>query len=280
MITTVREERMVVVSDVHLGNPLYRARRPFVEFLKFALNHEYSVCLNGDGVDILQTSVGRLTRDLSEAASIFAKFGRRNLRVYYTVGNHDIVLEHFLDDWGIVRCVPFLNVLSGDKRIRVEHGHVYDEMFVRYPRTFEIMTALGGFALGLHPRVFHSFKIFNTALIKAGELRWKFVTKVTDEADALAEQIPGEKGVFLRDAKEISERGFDTVIFGHTHRAGMIELGEGRRYYNTGAWQTNPHFAEIISGEVNLYPVLGAEGAVSGAWSRGRGSWMMQRISD
>ena len=271
---------MVVVSDVHLGNPLYRARRPFVEFLKFALSHEYSVCLNGDGVDIMQTSVGRLTRDLSEAASIFAKFARRNLRVYYTVGNHDIVLEHFLDDWGIVRCVPFLNVLSGTKRIRVEHGHIYDEMFMRYPKTFEVMTLLGGFALGLHPRIFHTFKIFNTALIAAGELRWHFVTKVTDEADDLATQIPGEKGVFLRAAREISERGFDDVIFGHTHRPGVVDLGHGRRYINTGAWQSNPHFAEIVGGDVNLYPVLGAEGAVSGAWSRGRGSWMMQRVVD
>src|SRR5439155_643968 len=65
LITTVREERMLVVSDVHLGNPLYAARRPFVDFLRFALDREYPVCINGDGVDIIQSSVPRLARDLT-----------------------------------------------------------------------------------------------------------------------------------------------------------------------------------------------------------------------
>jgi UDP-2,3-diacylglucosamine pyrophosphatase LpxH len=270
MITTIHEERLAVVSDVHLGNPLFRARRPFVEFLEFALANEMPVCLNGDGVDILQATVGRLTRELSDCARYFARFAQRKIAIYYTIGNHDIALEHFLDDWGVVRCAPFLDVRSGDKRIRVEHGHLYDEMFVHYPRTFGVMTILGAIALKVHPGAYHTFKGFNTALAWVGEQRWSSAAE--DDADVLAKQIPGEKAAFVRAAREIASRGYDAVILGHTHRPGMIDLGGGASYVNTGSWDNNPHFAQITSGDVQLLPVLGA--AVGGKWSKARGSWM------
>jgi UDP-2,3-diacylglucosamine pyrophosphatase LpxH len=275
VITEVHEERLAVVSDVHLGNPLYRARRPFVEFLKFALTHETPVVLNGDAVDILQASVGRLTRELSDCAVYFAKFAQRNLRIYYTLGNHDIALEHFLNDWGIVCCTPFLDVTSGGRRIRIEHGHVYDEMFVHYPRTFGVMTILGGAALRVHPTVYHAFKGFNAALRRLGEWVWSSDVQASEEADigSLARQIPGEQPAYLRAARELTMRGYDAVIFGHTHRPGTIDLGDGCLYVNTGSWDVDPHVAQIDHGDVHLHKVFG--GAIAGEWSKKRGSWMM-----
>ena len=91
MITNVSEERLLVVSDTHLGNPLFNARRPFVEFLRYASSNSWNVCINGDGVDIAQTSISRITRDLSECSTQLRRFTEHGLRVYYTVGNHDIV---------------------------------------------------------------------------------------------------------------------------------------------------------------------------------------------
>jgi UDP-2,3-diacylglucosamine pyrophosphatase LpxH len=274
-MTAVREERLAVVSDVHLGNALFRARRPFVEFLKFALDRGLSVVINGDGVDILQASVGRLTRELSDCAVYFAKFAQRQLRIYYTVGNHDIALEHFLDDWGVVRCAPFLDVQSGDRRIRIEHGHVYDEMFVRYPGTFGVMTILGGMALRVHPGLYHRLVGLNSALRGFGEWVWHSDVHGGDDAVQLARQIPGEQAAYLRAAREIGARGFDAVIFGHTHRPGTIDLGDGCRYVNTGSWDVDPHFALIDHGDVRLLRVFG--GAVGGQWSKARGSWTIVR---
>ena len=62
------------------------------------------------------------------------------------MGNHDIALEHFLTDVGRMRVVPFLSVTSGDKRIRVEHGHMYDDMFLRFPRMYYAFTLIGRLA--------------------------------------------------------------------------------------------------------------------------------------
>jgi UDP-2,3-diacylglucosamine pyrophosphatase LpxH len=240
---------MVVVSDVHLGNPLYNARRPFLDFLRFAYEREFAVCINGDGIDIMQSTLASLSRDLTSCNREFMRFAQRGLRIYYTVGNHDIALEQFLDDWGVVRVAPFLNVLSGDRRIRLEHGHIYDDMFVRYPRTYWVMTQLGALMLRISPRVFQSTLIFNDALIGLGELRHR---KGGDEAAQLARLIPGERPEYVRAALEISTRGFDAVIFGHTHRHGVIELPDGARYINTGHWETDPYYAEIDHGTVTL----------------------------
>ena len=254
MITATREERMLVVSDVHLGNPLYRPRRPFVEFLRYAREHDYPVCINGDGIDIVQSSIARLARDLGGCNHEFARFATRGLPIYYTVGNHDIVLEQFLDDWGVIRVAPFLNVESGDRRIRVEHSHIYDEMFVKYPKTYDVMTILGSLMLRVSPKVFRATSVFNTALIALGE--WRHAShRGSDDASRLAQAIPGERPAVLRSAQEIAERGFDAVIFGHTHRPGQVQLPNGAWYYNTGVWESNPYYAEIDHGHVALRPV-------------------------
>jgi UDP-2,3-diacylglucosamine pyrophosphatase LpxH len=245
---------MLVVSDVHLGNPLYQPPRPFVDFMRFAVERDYSLCINGDGVDMVQSSLKSLARDLSGCNREFARFASRGLPIYYTVGNHDIALERFLDDWGVVRVAPFLNLLSGNKRIRLEHGHVYDEMFVKYPRTYAVMTALGALTLRVSPSVFRATVGLNAALIALGE--WRHASwKGTDEAAELATQIPGERASFLRAALEIVERGFDAVILGHTHRPAVVELPNGAWYYNTGLWDSDPYFAEVDCGEVTLRPV-------------------------
>ena len=248
---------MLVVSDLHLGNPLYRPRRPFADFMRFAREHEYAVCINGDGVDIVQSSITRLARDLGRCNHEFARFARAGLPIYYTVGNHDIALEQFLDDWGVVRVVPFLNVLSGDQRIRLEHGHIYDEMFVKYPRTYNMATLLGSMTLRVFrasPTAFRAFEGVNHTLTALGEWRQASANR-DDDASRLAREIPGERATFLRAAIEIADRGFDAVIFGHTHRAGQVALPNGSTYYNTGLWHTDPYFAEVDRGRVTLRPV-------------------------
>jgi UDP-2,3-diacylglucosamine pyrophosphatase LpxH len=243
-----------VVSDVHLGNPLYRPRRPFVDFLRFACEQEYPVCINGDGVDIVQSSISRLARDLAGCNREFARFAKRGLPIYYPVGNHDIALEQFLDDWGVVRVVPFLNLLSGDRRIRIEHAHIYDEMLVKYPRTYDVLTLTGAMILRMSPQAFRAVAGINAPIVALGE--WRHGShNGNDDASRLARTIPGERAAFVRAAIEISERGFDAVVFGHTHRHGQIELPNGAMYYNTGYWHADPYFAQIDNGRIQLRPV-------------------------
>lgn len=267
MITSVSEERMLVISDVHLGNPLFRARLPAIQFFKYAYENDYCLCINGDGIDILQTSIIWVTRDLSECSSHLRKFTRKGLHVYYVVGNHDIILENFLDDWGIVQVVPFLNVVCGNKRIRIEHGHLYDEFFVRAPRVYTAVTLLGGIALRIHPRVYRGFESVIDVVVKLNSARVSRRAGSAPEHDQ-DESIPNERPCFREAAAEIARRGFDAVIFGHTHCSGQAKLDGGKVYMNTGSWLFRPHYVELNQGDVTLKPVLEPEkGPLRQSWT-------------
>jgi predicted phosphodiesterase len=153
------------------------------------------------------------------------------------VGNHDIALEHFLDDWGVMKTSPFLNVSSGPGRIRIEHGHLYDPFFVSSPRLYEALTALGGIPLRFFPKSYKLWIAFE---------RWKTSRRVRKTG------IVGEPRQFREAASEIARRGFDAVVFGHTHHPGRVELENGAVYLNPGSWMLTSHYVEIVDGKVAL----------------------------
>jgi UDP-2,3-diacylglucosamine pyrophosphatase LpxH len=251
MKTAVREDRMLVVSDVHMGNRLHRTRGQFTDFVQFALDHRYSVCINGDGIDIAQLSLSLLVSDLTPSLGLFLKFWENDLRIYYTVGNHDIALEHFLTDVGRMKVVPFLSVSSGDKRIRVEHGHMYDDMFLRFPRIYYTFTLIGRIAIGISPKFYQALHAGNDAFVAFSEWALSGFGLFKKPAPPPDENwIKGERACFREGAEASGSRGFDAVIFGHTHFEGTATLSDGIKYYNTGGWFGDPYCVAIDNGRL------------------------------
>jgi UDP-2,3-diacylglucosamine pyrophosphatase LpxH len=239
MITEIKDRKLVVISDLHLGNPFSKAKNPTVEFIHWAAREGYDVVINGDGFEIAQVSFTKIARDVPEVFHAIKSFTSAGRNIYYVIGNHDIVLENFLNDWGGFKMAPFLNVKSGNQRIRIEHGHLYDPFFVKRPDLYEFATWLGGFALKLHPSLYKGWIAFE-----------KFKSKYFWSKSEIG--IQGEHAAFRKAAIELSSRGFDTVVFGHTHHAGSAELPNGSRYFNTGSWLIGTPFLEIDGGRVEL----------------------------
>jgi UDP-2,3-diacylglucosamine pyrophosphatase LpxH len=239
MITEIRNRKILVISDLHLGNPFSKAKNPTVEFLHWAARNDYDVIINGDGFEIAQVSFSKIARDVPEVFHALKSYTAKGRSIYYVIGNHDIVLENFLNDFGGFKMAPFLNIWSGSKRIRVEHGHLYDPFFVRNPELYEFCTWLAGFALKLHPSL---YKLW----IKWEKLKSKFFWEKVEGG------ITGENAKFREAAIELSQRGFDVVVFGHTHHAGSADLPEGKKYYNTGSWLMGTPFLEINEGTITL----------------------------
>ena len=229
MIIDAEEERLFVISDLHLGNPSSTARGRLVEFLDYARITGTSVCINGDGFEMLQTSFTRLASDAVPVLNALRRHMRDGNRVYYLVGNHDISLEHFLEDWLFTQIAPFLNLRSGDSLIRIEHGHLYDPWFVRSPRTYELSARLAGFALLVHPDIYSAY------------------AHVQAKAGARRRGVPPDEAA----ADMLLARGFDTVIFGHTHNPRDVELADGH-YVNSGNWLRGSSYVEIDHGKVEL----------------------------
>jgi UDP-2,3-diacylglucosamine pyrophosphatase LpxH len=242
MRVSCNEERMVVISDLHIGNPYSRARRLLKSFLAYVEEEGYSLCINGDGVDIAQTSFQRIATELPELLDALRRIAKRNSSVYYVVGNHDMSMDHFLDDWGLMTVVPFLNVHSGDSRIRIEHGHLYDPFFVKYPRLYEFATHLGGQLLKISPDFYRLWVKFE------GHKNRMLAKLQGGDKSSLANEDPA----FTAAARELLERGFDSVIFGHTHVPGVLQIGEDKSYVNAGSWLRNGNYVMIEQGQVQL----------------------------
>lgn len=237
MLTSARAERLIVISDLHLGNPFSRSRDRALRFLRWAAAHDYDLCINGDGLEIAQSSFMKLALEVPEVFRTLRDIGRRGRSVYYVVGNHDIALEHFLEDWGIMKVCPFLNLTCGNLRVRIEHGHLYDPFFVNFPNLYEVLTHLGGWLLAIHPNAY---------------LAWIWLEKFRARLRARKTGILGEPPQFAEAAREISQRGFDVVVFGHTHHRGEVDLGEGKRYINSGSWLVGSDYVRIEHGEATL----------------------------
>lgn len=242
MIIDVTTDKMVVISDLHLGNPFSKTKRKLIDFLYWAAENNYDVCINGDGLEIAQVSFRKLAEDVPEVFRAVKAISRAGNRVFYVVGNHDMLLENFLEDWGSVILAPFLNVQCGSQRIRIEHGHLYDPFFVKRPDLYEFMTWLGGIALMISPKV---YKLW----IKFEKVKSNVRNLFRRKSDLAC--LPGEHPDFSMAAAEICSRGFDSIIFGHTHHVGLVDLPEGK-YINSGSWLISPNYIEITPQEVAI----------------------------
>lgn len=239
MITEIEEDRLLVISDLHLGNPYCKIRNELTEFYSYAESQGFSVCINGDGFDFAQYSLKRLARQVPRMFRATARLATNGLNVYYIIGNHDIVLEHFYESLGNVNVLPFLNVWSGGKLIRIEHGHLYDPIYANHSVMHNASTRAFGLLLKLYPEAYRLQMWAERAL---SGIRGN--TKHTG--------IPGEPIEFREMATSLTRRGFDSIIFGHTHHAGTIDLDGGKQYFNTGSWLVRPDYLEIDNGKISL----------------------------
>jgi len=236
MIIDTEQERLLVVSDLHVGNPYSAATRNLGQFFEFAENGRYNVCINGDGFEILQARFASLAAESATVLRGIRRLIDKGSSVLYVVGNHDIALENFLTVWSGIEITPFLNVTSGGRRIRIEHGHLYDPSFVRSPRLYEWLTRAAGPLLHFYPDVYRL---------------WTRYESLRQRARVLAAG-EGQPSVYHEAAEMLLARGFDAVVFGHTHQAEDVAIGSLGRYLNCGTWVRGGSFVEIDHGQVHL----------------------------
>lgn len=247
MIIDTTQQRMLVISDLHVGNPFSKASQTLLEFFDYARAQRYDLCINGDGFEILQASFASLAYDSVDVMRRLRAHLDAGLSVFYVVGNHDIVLEKFISTFtrsasgasGQIEITPFLNVTTGDLRVRIEHGHLYDPSFVKHPALYERLTRLVGPLLHLYPDVYRVWSWYEDAkqrLRSALEFR----------------SGPAVQSVYYEAADMLLQRGFDVVVFGHTHKPEDVLLAPGRRYVNAGNWVRGGSYVKLDQGKVEL----------------------------
>ena len=112
----------------------------------------------------------------------------------------------------------------------------------------DTVSRIYGFAALLFGRTSQPFEKRLPALLKA--MRGLQDTDTFDLGTESAKE-------YLNAAQMLSDRGgFRYVVFGHTHQAKHVSLGDGRFYFNTGTWADVLRFPNEIS-EVGGRPATG-----------------------
>lgn len=239
----VNEDHLCVISDLHLGNPAFLKRDYLREFLNYISKKGSSLCINGDGIDLLQYSTDNLVRDIhSSIKSIKDIISRGRRKIYYVLGNHDIHLEPYLAKFGVFSFAPFLEVISGGRKIHIEHGHRFDERFHHFPGVYHHLSKVLGKLLLISPKFFHLFF----------KIEWFFHERKNKKINGRHSTMVEAPSNFTA-AQKFFARGFDIVILAHTHLHGLQVLEGGKILANAGAWTSDKiHYLEIKNGSISL----------------------------
>ncbi len=155
-------------------------------------------------------------------------------------GNHDLQWEPYLAKSCLGAAVPFLNVVSGDRRIHIEHGHRYDRRFQRFPRLHQQIAKALGKLLKISPQFFHLFFYLEW---------WLYGVHKKKGPGSPLFDVPRN----LSTASEFFRKGFDIVILAHSHRHGLHLMEDGKIFANAGAWTSDRiHYLEIKRGAIRL----------------------------
>ncbi|MEK7465752.1 MAG: metallophosphoesterase family protein [Patescibacteria group bacterium] len=219
----------MMISDVHLGSHVSRAKDLLVELKKYDYRR---LILLGDVFDNLNFK--RLTKDHWALLSYIRDLSEpeNNVEVIWVLGNHDTPLEnfsHFIDANAVSE---YLWEHCGVKHLAI-HGHQFDS-FLRRNKFI------------------------------SGIASWAFLTvqRVSGVDQRLARFLKRLSKGWLRLSKQIARKaieraeskGASIVFCGHTHKS-MTETAGGIRYFNTGSSTDIPGYYITIgnAGEITIH---------------------------
>jgi UDP-2,3-diacylglucosamine pyrophosphatase LpxH len=219
----------VIISDLHLGSDNCQARR-LADFLECIAGGELATArliLNGDVFDSIDFR--RLRKNHWKVLSLVRKLSDQ-IEIIWLCGNHDgsaEVVSHLL---GVTVQDDYI-LHSGDQRLLILHGHIFDEFIDAHP----LLTCIGDGIYWLLQRLDGSHRF--AKLAKRGSK------------------------TFLRCAQKIEEKSLElarrrkctAVCCGHTHHAAANRAGPVH-YYNSGCWTETPGtYLTVAAGTVRLH---------------------------
>lgn len=226
----------IVVSDLHLGgdNAQVFALRAFLESIHHGEMPTRQLILNGDVFD--SHDFRRLKKHHWKVLSLLRRMSD-DVPIVWISGNHDGPAELISSLIGVQFAEEY-ELLSGDRRILVLHGHQFDSFLDDHP-----------------------------LLTRAAEMAYRILQRV-DPSFQMARRAKRASKTFLRCAELVRERaiayaarrGFDAVCCGHTHLEAEppkhLEASTNRRveYFNSGCWTESPcGYLSVRDGCISLH---------------------------
>jgi len=268
-------QRVLVVSDLHLGDggvadAFGRKDDALRGLLEHARRAADVLVIAGDGFDLAQAwSLERIVaahRRVLEELSALA----RELPVYYLEGNHDAPAHSRLGVFGL-REVRALDV---GPRVRIEHGHAFDEHNPPHDR----LAFWGSCAHSLLERTIRSrvripmrkhycwstrlghWLFYRVGWCQAQQARLlrrlgreRAARRCLGFVDYWGRSEWGDiHGMLGPVAEFLSSGPYELLICGHAHQAGRIAMPRGT-YVNTGSWTyDDATYVTLVGGEARV----------------------------
>ncbi len=219
----------LIVSDVHLGSEVSRAR----DALDLLQSLEYRrLILLGDIFSDL--NFRRLTGDHWKFLSYIRKLSnpKRKVQVIWVEGNHDVGLS---------------NLMSHLVGVPVYQRYVWEYQGRRH--------------LAIHGHQFDRFVSRNYLLSRLGESIYYELQKLDSDNKTLSRFLDRLNTKWLRLETKVAEGALqyarmgriDRVFCGHTHVAMQMEK-DGIAYYNTGSWiDARPTYVTVAPEGVSIH---------------------------
>jgi UDP-2,3-diacylglucosamine pyrophosphatase LpxH len=168
-ITLTRRDRMVIMSDLHMGDGGSRDDfRHNAELVQTVLREHYlaggfSLVLNGDIEELQRFRLPAIRAQWKELFELFEEF-RARTALYKIIGNHDDALHAYAAQTSDRSLLDSLRLSYQDKTLFLFHGHQATIFFERFNDISGFFLRYGANALRIHnaPVTYESQKKFRT----------------------------------------------------------------------------------------------------------------------
>jgi UDP-2,3-diacylglucosamine pyrophosphatase LpxH len=205
----------VIISDIHLGSDNCQAKQlgHLLEQIHDGELVTARLIINGDVFDSIDFR--RLSKNHWKVLSHIRKLSDK-IDIIWLCGNHDGDAETISHLLGVTVKDDYI-LPSGDQRILILHGHIFDRFLDDHP----LLTRIGDWIY--------------------------FILQRLDSTHGVARRAKHGSKIFLRCAKKIEEEAIKlaqrlhctAVCCGHTHAA-VEQLDTPVAYFNSGCWTELP----------------------------------------
>ncbi len=271
------EGRIYVISDIHLGDgtrsdSFLAKDRDLLDFLSKVDEEEAILVIAGDAIDFSQALFfTNILKAHGKILGAFSELANKGL-LYYVLGNHDHDLRWYKD----VLRIPVVNGIEVGEHTLILHGYEFDPIIGASLEEAEGRTRAHHLAerflsTWIRTPIEHFYTGWNRfAYWFLHKVLWvrRRTSKLMDalrgdsrSSDYVNETMRywtrsqlGDPGCLVNHARRwLMEQPYTTLICGHSHLPGIVDLGGGKRYANTGSWTfTHCHVMELEKGEIRV----------------------------
>ncbi len=230
------------VSDLHFGllSKIEEKEREikFVKFLEYIAKDATQLFIVGDLFDYWFEYERVIQKGYFRTFTALQNLTDAGIKVHYIIGNHDFMHRDFFDkELGVKVYENPIKITLEGKKFFIAHG----DGLVKKDFGYKILKKI------LRNKTAQKFY----SLIHPDLGIWLASSTSRKSRNYTSEKNYGETDGMFLTAEKLLAKGFDFVVFGHSHKKKEIEINDGK-YINLGTWLTKPYYGKFINGKFDV----------------------------